>query len=319
MLQMLIVPLIVAAAGGLASLYFLHRRLSLVIGHFPHVDGWYGNTTVLLTIFNRGYRNEEAINIELSPERTYHLAAHSVGGVTLEKHTLRIERIPGVSDAGIILGVGSGEFSAKTIGRFTSKDAKGKIRDSFEKVPPPPGYAFGILGTLFALALIVAGFGFFAVREYSPASIPEFMRDYGTQLKAQAQERGWELGYNFVGSQIGNCYGPDSFPADARLVKREGDAVILQVSFVNACQRAINASAKIDTPVEFPADEWEKYSVQSVNSWRIEPGTVRTAKLLAYMPEGANEPQLTLTVDLNVGNEFEYLTKVLDVRDLKSD
>lgn len=89
-----------------------------------------------LSVFNRGWKTEEAVEVSLSPNFTYEIIGSNSQDVTLDANKLLISRIGAGDDVTTILLAEGGVFSANEITNCLSKESKGKTVKKLEDVTP---------------------------------------------------------------------------------------------------------------------------------------------------------------------------------------
>lgn len=127
--------------GGLALLaiggWVKRNRLALLVPRlftYSHISGV--GQLAEIAVFNRGFKTEEAIEVNLNPQLRYELVGSTTQDVKIEPGKLSISRIGSGADVTVILLVEKGAFSKNDIVSCISKETTGKVYDSVELVPP---------------------------------------------------------------------------------------------------------------------------------------------------------------------------------------
>jgi hypothetical protein len=111
-----------------------------------------------ITVFNRGFKTEEDIELRLSPSMTYELVASSAVEATIAREILRIDRIGPSDDATVLLLVEGGTFAKDDITNCVSKLSKGKVVAGQGDVPPTGNQRIGLVVTLLLCAITTGWF-----------------------------------------------------------------------------------------------------------------------------------------------------------------
>lgn len=114
---------------------------------------------VEITIFNRGFKTEEAIELHLNPHLRYEVVGSNIPDANITKSKLSITRIGQSDEATVLLLVEGGLFSKSDILSCLSKESKGSIVAKLEDVPPTGPQRITLVGLFVGIpALIYAGF-----------------------------------------------------------------------------------------------------------------------------------------------------------------
>lgn len=108
-----------------------------------------------ITVFNRGFKTEEAVELSLSPTMQYNMVGSSSEDVSLTKNKLAIPRIGPGDEMTALLLVEGGSFSKDDISNCLSKETKGRIVAKLEEVPPTGPQRIGLLAAFIAVPLIL--------------------------------------------------------------------------------------------------------------------------------------------------------------------
>jgi hypothetical protein len=100
---------------------------------FQHVSN--SGELAEITIFNRGFKTEESVEISLNPRLKYQLVGQTLDNVTLSENKLSVSKIGASADISLVLLVEGGQFAKTDIISAVSKETSGSIYDSLELVP----------------------------------------------------------------------------------------------------------------------------------------------------------------------------------------
>lgn len=111
-----------------------------------------------LSVFNRGWKTEEGVEVSLSPNFTYEIIGSNSQDVKLDANKLLISRIGAGDDVTTILLAEGGVFSADEITNCLSKESKGKTVKKLEDVTPtgPQRIALVVVFIMFPAAIYLA-------------------------------------------------------------------------------------------------------------------------------------------------------------------
>jgi hypothetical protein len=156
---------VLAIVGGLiiAGLLGWVRRSRLVV-LVPNMFSYSqitmkGGQLVEITVFNRGFKTEELIDVTLNPKMTYEMLGSNNQDVSVEQNRLKIVRIAPSDEVTALLIVENGDFKPDDIIQTTSKESKGfRVAQLADVTPTGPQRAF-LLGVFVGLpALMYAGY-----------------------------------------------------------------------------------------------------------------------------------------------------------------
>ncbi len=108
-----------------------------------------------ITLFNRGFKTEENVELSLSPSMQYNIVGTSSEDVTLAKNKLVIPRIGPGDEISALLLIEGGTFSKEAISNCLSKESKGRIVAKLDEVPPTGPQRIGLLALFIAAPLFL--------------------------------------------------------------------------------------------------------------------------------------------------------------------
>lgn len=164
-----------------------------------------------LIVFNKGNYSEESIQVVLDPALTCELLASSEAEVTLERNTLKIDRLHKGQELSAILLVEQGLLDHSKIVSITSKSIKGTVLKKVTDVPP--NFAKFALA-LTAIVMFVPGM------IYGERAVSSLNRQWVESRLSSAYKLGWSgLETRYSGSELRKSYGDHEFPI--RLTKSQ--------------------------------------------------------------------------------------------------
>lgn len=108
-----------------------------------------------ITIFNRGFKTEENVELSLAPSLQYNIVGSSSEDVLLVKTKLVIPRIGPGDEVTALLLVENGAFSEDSISNCLSKETKGRTVAKLEDVPPTGPQRIAFLAMVIAAPLLL--------------------------------------------------------------------------------------------------------------------------------------------------------------------
>lgn len=154
--------LIVVFLSWIASRLFLNRRLFLIqpkLFNYSDFVNSKNSKIIELTIFNGGYRSEEDVRIELSPNFTYNVLASNRASLFVDSDgILSTDRLVSNQDLTVILTAEGGDFRKEHVLGISSKHTDGKIKENLQDAKFTPAQSLFIPILLFLL-LPALGYG----------------------------------------------------------------------------------------------------------------------------------------------------------------
>lgn len=108
-----------------------------------------------ITVFNRGFKTEEHVELSLGPALCYNIVGSNSNDVLLVKNKLVIPRIGPGDEVTALLLVEGGSFSKSEISNCLSKESKGKVVSKLEEVSPTGPQRIALVAAFIALPLIL--------------------------------------------------------------------------------------------------------------------------------------------------------------------
>lgn len=147
---------------------------------------------VEISIMNRGFKTEEAVELSLSPSMHYEIIGSNNPDATLSANKLFVPRIGSADDCSALLQVEGGKFTHSEIVSCLSKETKAIIATKLEQVPVTAQQRVGMLmffGVVALLALLfVKGF------DYITNQLPT-VADASNSTPVKATDtQGWNIG-----------------------------------------------------------------------------------------------------------------------------
>lgn len=161
-LTSLVGALIVAALVG----WIRKARLIVFVPRLFSYSSLSGKGQVAeVSILNRGFKTEEAIELSLRTSLQYEILGANSNDVTIEGHKLKIPRVGPGDDVTTLLHVEGGMFTSDEIANCLSKESKGRVVSKLEEVPPTGPQRIAIIAFVIAVPTL-AYMGMLALDHY---------------------------------------------------------------------------------------------------------------------------------------------------------
>jgi len=141
--------------AGLLAWVRKPRLVVLVPKTFSYSEITDRGQLVEITVFNRSFKTEEAIDVTLNPTMAYHMLGANSQDVSVEKNRIKIVRIAPSDEATALIIVENGNFKPDDIIQTVSKETKGKTVSRLEEVSPTGPQRVGLLFWIVAFPAIL--------------------------------------------------------------------------------------------------------------------------------------------------------------------
>ena len=314
-LYQVLVAFLGAAILAVLTRYFLARRICIVMQKFPIAQlGNRDEVAVLLTVLNRGYRNEDDVRLELNPKRSYELVAHTAQGVEFKNSVLRIERLPKLEDVAAILIVGNGDFTKADVARASSKEGKGKVYERLEAVPYPPGQAAGVATVLLGLVVLLGWMVLSILQDVAAEKLPAALKPIKQMRMEALASEGWgNVILSDQDERVLENYRVGEFPLQVRIVRREKDIVLVELLAVNR--------SKLEMEITAAAAEGPRAPniLETDTYWRtnLAPGESNHGLLKIYLPKSIPNARVKLLSTVESADELIAAQRVIKAVEVK--
>lgn len=290
--------------AALAVSYFNKRRLFVVVPKlFPHSNLGTSARTAEVTIFNKGYRTEEDVRIEIDGSLSYELIASTQPTARIENSVIRIDRLVGGDEVTILLHVERGNFTKNQIASFSSKDCKGVAVEKVEHVPP----RFGDLAqALFALAVVAAFFGFVgwtAKDFFDDELLPSQELDRNEIVIPPALiDLGWRNMESFVSAKFYKEFEGKGFPISIVSSNLKGQIATVKFSAKNEGVERLVIDAKLNSAAGSEIGVHANFGEHFAHDILILPGKSKEVTLRVDLPRNADPQLVWLQVSMTYGD-----------------
>lgn len=299
--------------GGLilAALLGWIRRPRLVM-HVPRLFSYSLLTLkgqlVEISVFNRGFKTEETIEVSLNPNLSYEVIGTNSQDVSLTGNKVLIPRLGAGDDVTTLILVENGIFTSADITNCLSKESKGTLVSKLEEVPPTGSQRIQIVGVFVAFpAIIYLGYllitGYFeseikAVGKVATELATESATKSATRAAAAATStsslQGWNVAnaYASINGPLYQAFKAGSVDASVGLPVRKKDVLSIPVILKNSSDTAIQASLSMNS--QRSAEKLASYERSKTDIF-VSPGAIVTSAINVVVPA-----QTTNELDKNV-------------------
>lgn len=148
--------------AGLVGWVKKSRLVVLVPRTFSYSQITERGQLVEVTVFNRGFKTEEAIDVILNPQLSYEILGSNSQDASVAKSRIQISRIGPSDEVTVLLMVEGGVFKPDDITQTLSKETKGKTVSKLEEVPPTGSQRIGLVAFLIGMPVFLYA-GFFGI------------------------------------------------------------------------------------------------------------------------------------------------------------
>jgi len=239
-----------------------------------------------VTVFNRSFKTEEAIDVTLNPALTYEMLGANSQDVTVVKNRIHITRVGPSDEVTVLLMVENGAFKPDDITQTLSKETKGKTVSKLEKVPPTGPQRVALVALVFGLPLLLyagtLGIEYLVKR----TSLPRLI----SLLEApQADIKGWKIAsfYRRSSSYLYSAFASGQLSASVGSPLKKGDIASVPVRVQNNGEKIITFTASMTTAAsEQRIPSYERRTDEVV----VLPGKVEERSIKVVVPEKPTHP-----------------------------
>ena len=245
---------------------------------------------VEVTVFNRGFKTEEAIEITLNPLLKYEILGSNSQDVVIERNKVKISRIGASDEVTSLLMVENGIFKKDDITQCLSKETKGKIVSKLEEVSPTGPQRIGVVAGIIGFSLL--GFFFtsgidFVVDKFSQITISD------TKSPNKIVEvNDWSIPKFYARDDafLYNAFSNKKIKIDLSVSAKKNDFVTINVKFTNKTDQVIKVT------------RLEMLTTESEN--RV-PSYDRAITDLLLLPEQTTEKKIKISLTPNARTDMD--------------
>jgi hypothetical protein len=225
-----------------------------------------GGQVVEITVFNRGFKTEEVIDVTLNPRMSYEVLGANSQDVSVEQNRMKITRIAPSDEVSALLIVENGDFKPDDIIQTTSKETKG-VRVKHLADVPPTGTQRAFLLAVFVGFPAVMYAGWLGLDwAFNKPLPPAVAAIAGKSVDAPAKSDNWIIGDNYrslnrqlfqdvVGGKVKVIVGSPT---------RKGDVATIPFKLTNTGTQTVEAMISVNsnaTGTRSPSGEARKSGI----------------------------------------------------------
>ena len=241
---------------------------------------------VEITIFNRGFKTEESIEVTLNPTMKYEMLGTSNQDAAVVKNKLLVSRLGASDEVAVILVVENGIFKSDDITQCLSKETKGTIATKLELVPITSSQRVSLITWIVLIPALFYGVNYGI--DYFLKNIAAVSVDAGVGNKKFVDLQGWKLNKIYASdNNIFKSINNKELVISTTIIARKQDVVSVQVKFENKTKSIIQISSVSMTTTKsenkiLPSDRW-------VRDLMLFPNKVEERVIKVIIPEKSTD------------------------------
>lgn len=292
-----LLSLVFSVLGGLllAALSGWLRKPRLVVLLVPRLFSYSHLTDhgqlAEVTVFNRGFKTEEAVELSFTPIMQYNMVGFSSEDVSLTKNKITISRIGPGDEVTVLLLVEGGFFSEDDISNCLSKETKGRIVTKLDEVPPTGRQRIFLLASSIAVVLIL--YSLFYAFKYFTTEIDDVK-------SSKTKIQGWAVPMYYEStSELFTAFKDGRILVSLGVPSRKKDIVTIPAAVQNKTSEPIRYTLRMSTiPSEGRIPRYAK-------SWAdVAPSVTSDKSLNIVVPiQPSNRPEKEVFVNIDIKSE----------------
>lgn len=238
-----------------------------------------------ISIFNRGFKTEELIEIDLGVKLKYEIVGSNNTDIVLTKNNkLSISRIGPGDDVTTILLVEGGSFDKNEIVNCLSKESKGHIVNSLNELPPTGPQRIAIVCIFVVLPVITyLGLSFLRSEFNYKGNLFNVVDAFEENAERKIVVNDWSMinAYKTLKKPLFIEFEAKKININIGTTKRKKDSIAVPITFENLSSFVITASLEMNT--QWSAEKIPSYD-RSINSILISPGSKITKTINVIIP-----------------------------------
>jgi hypothetical protein len=200
-----------------------------------------------LSVFNRGFKTEEAIDVTLNHTLKYEIVGSNNQDVTVKDNKLQISRIGPSDEVTVLLLVERGVFKPDDIALCLSKETKGKVVSKLEEVSPTGPQRVGLVGALIGLPLLLYA-GTYGI-DYLLASTKRGPTATAQETSSVVEAQGWKIPryYETTSRGLLKSFTNGSISVAISPTSRKGELVTVPMKIANSSDKVLKVSVSMLT------------------------------------------------------------------------
>ena len=257
---------------------------------------------VEISILNRGFKTEEAIEVMLNHTLKYELLGSNSQNALVKANKLYVPRVGPSEDVTVLLLVEPGTFKRDDIVQCLSKETKGLVVGKLEQVPPSGPQRVTILGMFVLFPALLYGMTY--TLDYAS---DKFGSNPTTTSKvdkrAPVDIAGWRVPWFYVGtSELIQPLQDGRIKATVGDIARKGEIATVPITIVNGTQEVLKS--RIALTSAFSSKRFKSYELTAEIA-ALTPGKSETKSIQVVIPQGSGSPsERTVFIDIRVENMY---------------
>lgn len=245
-----------------------------------------------ISVFNRGFKTEEAVELSLNPNLRYELVGANSSDASLANGKLNISRVGPGDEVTALLLVEGGTFSKADIVSCLSKETKGEVVAKLEQVVPTGPQRIGLVAFFVVVPLTFYAMTF--VIDYLIEKTP-LATSVASQEKKEAKQtlevQGWTV--------------PSLYERASGSLFREFAAQKIQVSFLQVARKKDLVTVSVLVANHTSAPITYTLSISAAGSQDRVPFEDRRKSNVLVMPQGRSEARIGAIISASVASQSE--------------
>lgn len=251
-----------------------------------------------LSILNRGFKTEEAVELTLNNALRYDLLGANSQDVAVTKNKIAIPRIGPSDDVTVLLLVEGGTFKKDDIVQCLSKETKGQVVAKLEEVPITGPQRVGLIG--FAVVIPAFLYGLTTGIDYFYKAVnPAPTEAKGVKESESFEISGWKVPsfYKTTSPQLWEAFSTGKLLATVGTATRKGELVGVPVSLTNHTDMVLEVSITMNSA--YSRQKLKSYEL-SVDRVLLAPGKTIEQSIRVVIPENGTIAERTAYIDVRL-------------------
>jgi len=254
---------------------------------------------VEISVFNRGFKTEETIDVVLSNVMHYELVGSNSHDAQVVGNKIVIPRIGPSEDVTVLLLVEPSGFKPDDIIQCLSKDTKGSTVAKLENVPPNGPQRIIIVGMFVVVPALLYGTTFALNYAFALLNDRPVVTSTNEDNLAPFEVSGWKIPHFYKGnSSLLEPFVEGNITATVGDVSRKGEIATVPISFGNQTSEVLKISFSVNTALS--GKRFKSYEL-STGEFIVIPGKTETRSLRVVVPEvSKSQAERTVFIDANI-------------------
>lgn len=199
---------------------------------------------VEISIFNRGFKTEETVELTLNHALLYELLGSNSQDAKVMSNKVVVPRIGPSDEVTVLLLVEGGTFKKDDIAQCLSKENKGQLVSKLDEVTPTGPQRISIVGMFVAVPALLYGLTFLldAVSNYTRTGTVSAAPD----LRAPLVVGGWQVPWFQIDrSALLSNFKDGKISVTVGSVSKKGDIASIPLRFTNQSAEVLKATATV--------------------------------------------------------------------------